>query len=715
MAIIGSIRKRSGLLIILIGVALVLFLLSDTLSNGGGSFTQEDQSIGMIAGQDIDQRDFEIRVQKLMDDQFGPDGGNEEARKRLRETVWQQMINEMVIAEQQGKLGIGVTRDELMDEVRDAKPGSVLYQYFTNPQTGQIYDELRDQRTGGLDQAKVIQVLQNLINSENSGNWLQIENAIRDDVAMNKYTMLVTKGLTATVAEAQQRFTEQNEAFNVDYVVKEYASLPDGEVEVPESEIKDYFNAHKDEARFQNDIETRNARFVVFEADASIEDINDIRAELEAMVERFEADSNDTAFVGENADSRIDVMIKYHREDILHPEVKDTLMNGEVGLVVGPYQQGTSMWISKLSGFKHTPDSVRASHILISVNDGDTAKISAAKAKLDSLKGVAESRNNFSELAETFSEDYGSAAKGGDLDWFGRGMMVGPFEAACFDGRVGDMPIVVSQFGVHLINITDQTELKKQYLLSTVDRTIEASKETRDHVYRLASSFASNNKTADKFEVATEIEGSMLGVQPADGLRMGDIQLGPVPDAEEAIRWVFSAEREIGDVSIPVIEMEDKFIVVALKEVMERGTMTLEAARPLIEPELIRNKKAEKFIADFGSYGSLQEAAQNVGEATQTADNLHFTDSSIPGGVGREPAMVGAVSTLEQGEVSKPIQGIRGVYVATVTQKTPAPDDINLEAEQQSASQSYNMRVNREMIDALKKAVGVEDDRARFY
>lgn len=710
MAVIGSIRKRSGLLIILIGVALVLFLLSDSLSSGGSMFAPEETTVGTIAGEDVSQRDFEIRIQEILDTQYGAEGANDQVRQSIRDNVWQQMINERIVKVEQGKVGIAVSPDELMDQVRNTKPGSILYQYFTDRQTGQIIEQFRNPQTGGLDNNKVLQAIQNLVNSENAKDWLPIEQAIKEDVAMTKYVTLISKGLTATSAEAEQRLAEQGTAYDVSFAVKEFGSVPDSDIEVSESELKDYYNEHKSEARFQSEYETRSVKFISFNATASEEDINEIERELQELVPLFQADTNDTAFVAENADNSIESMISYKKAERIDRAIRDTVVNAPIGAVFGPYRSGALMLVSKLSDIEYSPDSVRASHILISVQDGDTNKIAAAKEKLDSLKTVAQANNNFAALATEFSEDFGSAQQGGDLDWFTRGRMVPEFEQACFNGEVGDMMIVVSQFGVHLISITDQTEDKKLYLISSVDRLIEASKYTRDQVYKEASTFALNHKT---LEAINKIEsGPDMEIQPAEGLRLGDDQMGPIFDAKEAVQWAFDAE--VGQVSSPV-EVGDQFLVITLTDIREKGTMSFASARVLIEPDLIKEKKAEKFKAAFGDYTSVDQAASNAGVEKRTAENIHFSDNSMPNGIGREPAFIGAVSTLNEGQASKPIVGNRGVFVASVTKKIPAAEGGDVVAEKNAASEVISTRVERQVIEALKKQAGVEDNRGRYY
>jgi peptidyl-prolyl cis-trans isomerase D len=708
MAAIGQIRKQSGLLIALIGMAMLLFLLSDLFSNGTSFFTQEEQTVGTIAGSDISLQEFEIRVQNTIDEQFGVEGANEQARERIRERVWQEMVRERVLNTELEKLGIGVSEEELLDQVKNVQPNSVLYQYFTDPNTGQIIEQFRDPQTGGMNSQRVLAAIQNLLNSENAKDWLPIERAIEQDVIINKYTNLLTKGLMANSVQAQQIGKEKNTTLSFKYVLKEYTSIPDEEATPSDEELKAYYNAHKNETRFEIEQESRSLNVAYISIQPTPEDISAISQELEAIKPSFAADSNDTAFVGENADSRIQQLIGYYTESDLPTALKDTVPNAALGSVFGPFAMNDRMNVAKLTAIKMEPDSVKASHILINIQDGDTAKIAAAKDKLDSLKQVAESKNNFATLAEEYSEDFGSAAKGGDLDWFTRGRMVAPFEKACFEGKVGDMVIVESQFGVHLINITDQSKEKPKYLIAMVDRLIEPSKATTDAAYKTASNYALSHSNANELEADQE-KGIM--VDRLERVPLGERVLGPIQNAKEIIRWAYDAEE--GTVSNP-IETENFFVIAGLVSVNEEGIMSFDQAKQMIYTEVMNEKKADKIREMLGGATGISDVANALGSEIRSADNVNFAQGALPGGLGREMKVMGTAFAMESGSVSGPIEGDRGVYVIMLTNKKPA-GEIDITSIKREESSNMSSRINAGVLQALQGAAGVEDRRAKYY
>lgn len=103
------------------------------------------------------------------------------------------------------------------------------------------------------------------------------------------------------------------------------------------------------------------------------------------------------------------------------------------------------------------PEQVRASHILVPVKeDASDEDKNLAREKIEGLRSRILSGEDFAELAKENSAD-GSAARGGDLGYFGKGQMVKPFEDAAFSMEIGDInPVIETQFGYHIIQLTDK-------------------------------------------------------------------------------------------------------------------------------------------------------------------------------------------------------------------------------------------------------------------
>ncbi len=711
MAAIGSIRKRSGLLIIIIGVALVLFLLTDFLGKANFGGPTGETNVGSIKGEPISQQDFATRVETALQAQSQGQAITEAQRTQVRSRVWEQILRERILETEYSKLGINVTPEELYDQITNAQPGSLIYQYFSDQQTGQVMDQFRNPNTGLLDGNKVIQTVGNILASENAAQWYPIEAAIKEDTKMQKYMTLLRSGLTATSTEAQTAFNEKNSTFSFNYTVKEFASIPDESVAVTDADLKAYYNEHKTEKRFKQTTEQRDIKFVVFEMNASPEDIQTLRAEMSEMMPAFAADSNDTAFVLENTDQRLNEYLAYKTADEINPQIKDAVLASEVGQVFGPYQQGDYLLISKLTGTKASPDSAQARHIFIQANPQDTASMADANALIDSLKSVIEKKKNFAAMAEEFSDDLGTAANGGDFgDWLTASRQDIPQAVVTnvLDGKKGDLTIVTSQAGVHLVEITNQTTAVNRYLLATIDNRIEPSKATANEVYNSASKFALEHKTRASFDAANEDN----MIQVAQNVIPGAKMLGRVTDADEIVRWAFSAEA--GDISEPK-ETENSIVVAMVDLIKAKGILPFEAVKEIIRPAVINEKKTAMIKSDLGQFTSLDEAAGKLGAPVKSINNVNFDANVLPDGLGRELKVLGAAAAMSENEVSGVIEGNRGVFVINLMGKTPAAGEADLVSEKRQMSNTLSGRVNQSAYEALKTAADIEDNRALFY
>ena len=139
MAVIGTIRKKSTLLVIVIGVALAAFVLGDFSGKGGPS---REVNIGLVDGEEITIMDFNRRVEQNVEatkQQQNRDRLTPEDDYRLRNDTWSQMVSDIIYEKEYEALGLDVTSDELFELVQGRNPHPLIQQYFTNPQTG-VFD-----------------------------------------------------------------------------------------------------------------------------------------------------------------------------------------------------------------------------------------------------------------------------------------------------------------------------------------------------------------------------------------------------------------------------------------------------------------------------------------------------------------------------------------------------------------------------------------------
>ena len=691
MAVIGKIREKSALVMIVLGVGMLLFLLP--LDQLQSLFTGNNNNLGEIGGQEITGQEFDQRLQNaiaLWENQ-NQNTASAQVRESVKDQVWNQIIREVVLVSQFKELGIAVSPEELFDMVQGNNPHPQVQQAFTDPSSG------------AFNPTQVLQFLKNLetMPAANRAQWLSFEDGIEKERVSSKYNTLLTKGLYATSSLIKRTYTEQNEQRNIKFVAKRYNSVLDSTITVTEDELKAYYNEHKSE--YKQDA-SREIEYVKFEVKPSEADIAEARKWIGEMADEFKSTDDDSSFVVYNSELPLDE--SFYGLDALPAGIDSAFFTQDPGAITPVYEQNESFLVTKLSATKMVPDSVKARHILLKTTQQYTDTL--LEAKLDSIKSEIQNGASFANIAKEISEDVGSAIEGGDLGWFKEGVMVPSFNDACFDGKVGDMVIVQSQFGFHLIEVLKQADKSRKVQFSSVVRKNAPSNETFDAVFAQASMFFTNNGTTETFTAATETDEYAKLV--ATDLKVADKNIPGMADVRELVRWSFNNEK--GSVSAP-FQFANTFVVAHLSEVREEGVATMAQVEIQIDLGAKKKKKAELFMEEMNGTASIDELATKIGGKVETAPNVNFAAYAIPG-IGQELRVNGMVATLQQGQVSIPVEGKTGVFVIQVDAVTAAPETTDYAAIKTQLNQSSGA-VTGQLLEALKEKYGVVDKRYKFY
>ncbi len=691
MAVIGKIREKSSLVMIIIGVGMLAFLLpTDGIQ---GLFGGNDNSLGEIGNVEITGPEFNQRLEESVSQWESQNNStaSAEVRESLREQVWTALIREVVLESQYAELGITVSSEELFDMVQGADPHPQVQQAFTDP------------NTGVFNPTQVLQFLKSLetMPAENRTQWLLFEEGIEKERVSSKYNNLLTKGLYATTSMVKRAYTEQNEQRNIKFVAKRYVSVNDSTITITDEELLAYYNDHKSE--YKQDA-SREIEFVKFEVFPSEADIVEAKEWIEETAAEFKIAEDDSSFVVYNSEMPLDEA--YYGEEAMPAGLDSGFFHSEVGTMSSVYEDNGSFLVTKLTDAKMVPDSVKARHILLKATQQPTDTL--LEARIENIKTLIENGADFAQMAQDSSEDVGSAIEGGDLGWFQEGAMVPTFNDACFDGKVGDLVIVPSQFGFHLIEIMKQADKSKKVQLSTVARKNVPSNETFDEVFAKASLFFTNNGTTETFTKATE--GEEYSKFIATEVKVADKNIPGMADVRELIRWSFNNEK--GSVSAP-FQFDNTFVVAHLAGVKEEGIATMEQVEIQVELGAKKKKKAATFIEEMKGVSDLEALATKVGGTVESAPNVNFAAYAIPG-MGQELRINGMASTLQQGQMSIPIEGQTGVFVIQIESVTPAPETTDYTAIKAQLDQ-VNNAVTGQLIDALKDKFGVVDKRYKFY
>jgi peptidyl-prolyl cis-trans isomerase D len=705
MSTLQFLREKAGVLVAgVIGLSLLLFVVSDFFGNGRGQRLKAKKyyEIGEIGGESVSYQEYEEKVQNLLEiyKLSGTTNIDEATSEQMREQTWQQLVREKILDTQYKKLGIGTSTEEVDELVLGDNPHPIVMQLFT------------DQKTGTLNKSFLVNFLKQTELDETAKKyWLFFENEIVNDRMNRKYNNLVSKGLYVTSKQAEFDKNLASNTVDFSYIFKNYAAISDSSVTISENDLEKYYAENK--MNFKRN-SLRDIEYITFDVVPSEDDIKQAEQWINKTKVEFETAPNPVEFINLSADTR-HIGFFTSLKDV-PDNLKDFVSKEDKKIIYGPYNEDGSYKLARLLDFADRPDSVHARHILLST--ASTGSLEATKNKADSLIRLIKSGATFEEIAMTNSDDKGSAQIGGDLGWFPEGRMVVPFSNACFTGKKGSIVTAETTFGIHIIEIIDQSKMSKKYNIGIIDRKIIAGSATNQKYYSEASQFAGTNDTYDKFlkSVATQ----NLDKKVANDITPQQKTLPGLDNPRSIIIALFQAETGkiiLDNSQQAVFEIGNKYVIAYCTKAQEEGIAPLKVVENDIRFNLLKDKKAEIISSEFskanGEGKTLDDISRTMGLTIQEAAQVNFRSYSIPG-AGTEPALVAAASVAKQGTVTGPVKGLNGVYMIFVnTVTTSANEDLKLL--QERLSSTFQMRGNYEAYEALRKDANIIDKRYKFY
>ena len=716
MSVLEKIRSKTGLLVGIVGLALLIFVLESLLGSGGALFSSQDRLVGIIDGDKVDATHFKTKVdeQVAQIQKANPNAQmDEKTKEQIIDQVWNQMINDEVIKTQFKKVGVAVSDDELYDLML-VHPHAYVIQQLTDQQTGKVYEQFA-RPDGTLDPAKLNGFV-NQMTAEQETFWKQLEKSVIEVRTAEKYNNLLKKGLYVTTAEAKDALVAQTKQVNTNFVMKRYASVSDSTVKVTDDDIAAYYNKHKNEFKVKET--TRKIEYIAYDVMPSKLDYEDLQKEAVAIAEAFKTKSakEDSSYIAQESDGEQVVISNFTKKNMIISD--STVFGAPKGTVYGPYTEGTFIKIYKLEDVKSIADSAKVRHILIGLQSQRSQKQrtpEAARRMADSLLVLLKAKQvSFDTLVKTVSDDGGSLNNGGDYGWFDENKgFVDAFKSAGLEVTVGNISIVPTQFCFHIIEVLGVSKTRhNSYKVAQISKLIAPSSETTQDYFKQASDFAGQNQTTDLFNKS--VEAQKLNKRIADNIKENEKTIAGLENPKELIRWIYKSKK--GEIS-PVFEFKDRFIVANLVSVKERGVAPLEEVKEDAKAKAIRDKKAETFITEFntkaGAAKTAEDIAAKMGLMPEKADNLTFSSYNVAA-IGREDALIGTATSMKANTTSKAIKGDNGVFIVCVTSVNEMPLPKDFKAKQKEVEQANASRVDYELYEALKDKANIEDHRGKF-
>lgn len=711
MAVLNKIRQRSLILILVIALALFAFVIQGVIDNPN-SFSDTQGVVATVNGEDIERNEFMLKVKNYQDRV----GGSQTSTQAMN-TIYNQELRKIILETEFEKLGLSVERDEMRDLLKNS---------FSS------YPEFQDDN-GNFDVNRLNAFIANLkdLNGEaaplgnfmvNYESWTTNEQSIAANAIQQTYYNMIKAGIGTTITEAEDEYLGDAKTVDMRYVQIPYTSIADSLVKVSKSDISAYIKEHKE--KFKVD-ESRELVYVEFKEEPSKADEDKIKDDLLALktdrtvynesskntdtIRGFNSTTNIEAFINSNSDLKYDD--RFLRAAELPKTAKDSLLKLSEGDYYGPYKDGEYYKLSKVIEIKQLPDSVKVRHILIPYVGGTRADQTVTKTQeeaqktADSILAKIKSGTKFLDLLD-LSSDKVSNEKDGEIEFDYRAGMAPEFKDFAFDNKKGDVDVVGTSFGYHVIEILEQKSFNKVFKLATLASKLEPSEETLQDVFNKMSKFEIAAKDGDFKALAEERD---LKVKPITFKELDENMPG-LGSQREVVRWAFSDDTDTGDFKNFAISGFG-FIVAKLVEKKAEGLMSVEDASVTALPEIRKEKKA-KLIREKITGTTVDEIAKNNGQSPRTAAAVTINNTTLSG-AGVEPKVVGAAFGLDEGETSKPIDGEKGVYVINVTKVNEATKLDNYNSVINRLNTERKAGVQNKVYQALEKSADIEDNRAK--
>ena len=704
MATLEKIRSKGVLLVIVVGLALLAFIVGDFLKEGSNYFNKSRETVAKIEGEDINIKDYSAAIDQMTEVykiEFGKSELNDEMMIKLRQSVWESLVNEKILNTEAKKLGLAVSKDELSDRLIGNNIHPLILQrrsfagengQFSRPQLVQFLNSLEE--TPANEEMK-----QQIAKAKSY--WLFWEKNVKNSILQEKYNALISKSVTANSIDAKMSYNDRKVSVDVSYVVKPYFLISDADVKVSASEINDRYN--KEKAQFKQDANC-TFNYVAFDIKPMKEDYK----EAENWMNKLSAEFKTTTDVAGVVNSNSDIMYDGHNysEKTVPSMLKDFAFNGKTGDTFGPsFTNDTYMMARVMQSGIMQSDSVKLRHIFLVTKDAP---------KADSLVAAIRGGADFAALAKQYSAVKQTAANGGEIGWMSEGMQGVEKEITdnAFSKAKNEVFTIKNAQGVQIMQVEDKTAPRRKVKLAILERKVVPSSKSYSKIYNDAKQFAVD-LTADNFDKKAKDKGYV--VRPANEVLQTVDKIADIPLSRQIIRWAFkSSKNDVSD----VFDCTTKFVVAISKEVNKKGYRSVDKVSDQLKAEIIKDKKAELIIKNLASEmtknPTLEGLASFLKDSVKTAPSINFASFQF-GGAGFEPSVIGKVSVLALGKVSAPIKGNAGVYVVRTANKVvnPQPLDIRMEKFQLNSRMSYSLPYM--IIQDMKDKADIVDNRLNFF
>lgn len=677
MASLNTLRTKFGIVLsIVIAGALLAFILSLKTEMG---FSGNDPRVGVIDGEKINYSEYYNQYEQVKA-QSGAQESNEQQSAMLANAAWQALIGKYVLTPGFDKMGLRVTEPERMSMVSGQHPSQAFYNAFADP------------RTGEYNVAAVHQFLSEAeANAQAQQAWAQLNEQARMEREVAKFLGLIKGGVYVNSLEVANGVNSANNTYAGKWAGKKYSAVPDSLIQLKSSDIKAYYNSHKNMFK---QTPSRALSYVVFEVSPTDDDMLALEKSVAEVGAQFAATEELKSFVRANRNGKI--ADNYVSAKQLSEEEAKALLDGAT---YGPVLKNNEWTMARALDTKIVPDSMGIRHIVLPYTQ---------EALADSLLTVLKGGADFAQVAAQYSVYDATAANGGEVGVMPFSAFSGEFAAALANAKTGDIVKIASGDAIQLMQVYRADKPSKHVQVASITYPVEASAATRRDIHNQAGTFSVNAKgSVEAFNDAA----SAAAVTPRiASLAQGERTIRGLEDSRDVARWAYGAE--VGDVS-EIFPVGKDYVIAMLTEIDDNEFAPLEKVSAQIRAQVLRDKKYDYIVKEL-SGSTLDEQAKSLGTEVADFDNVIFGAFYV-NGPGFEPRLIGAISsTTEKGVLSAPVKGLSGVYVfevddiQTSDKQTAEGEKVRAQAMAESMAQQFS-------VQAIQQMAKIQDLRGKYF
>ena len=702
-SVLQRIQNQTGCLLLVIGVAMLAFVLTDLFSSGGSLFGgSSENSVGSIAGEEVSYQDFDATFQNLKAQVLQNNPGfqmNSAVEAQYKQQAWDLLVEQKVQQEEYKKLGLDVSPAELEDLTVGAN---------THPQ---IQQSFRDPETGAFNKIRLIRFLKEDVatNPQAKESWQQFQDQFTKSQVAQKYSNLLASSFYATDLEARGAIREQEQTFNAQVVNLAYTTIADSTIEASDNEIMKYVKSHK--SQYEQEA-NRDIEFISLQVVPSKEDYNKLLTIMAEGKEKFAKTDDDSSFLS-LMNSETPWIPVYRPRGSFEPDLEGTLFQTSIGEIVGPFENNGVYSLYKITDTgSDSLNSRRGSHIFFRVPTLDTASIVDEANRV--LAQIRSGETTFEKEANNRNMDATRVVEG-DMGYVREGSGAYPQEIVkrLMTLSQGSLTIVRSSTGVHILKATSPVT-RKTIQVAQLSQAIYASTSTDQEFYRTAGEFLTKVGGELSFEELAENMG--LTKRVASKINENERRVAGISNGNIVARWLFDPDTKEGDVS-SILDIDDNYIVARVTKIREGGLPNVDDIRDEVEKLVKKEKKAEmlsdKFESALSKATTPEDLAKELETIVSTTPAVGFNSGSLPY-IGQDKPIIGAIIGTAPGKNSGIIKGDNGVAVVYTTAENQykVPD---LEGKKIEMNSNNAQRYASQFVTALLDKAEVKDRRYRFY